>query len=109
MSDTVISELAATIRARRHAAGESSYTRQLLDAGAERCARKFGEEAIETVIAALGQDKAALANEAADVIYHLLVLLEVRGLAWTDVTEILQLRTSASGVAEKASRNARTL
>lgn len=107
MSDAVISELSSTIRARRAAAGETSYTRQLLDAGPERCARKFGEEAVETVIAALGTDKSALAAEAADVVYHLLVLLESRGLAWSDVATVLQKRTSQSGLAEKASRQGR--
>ena len=104
MSDSVISELAATIRSRRLAKGDTSYTRQLLDAGAERCARKFGEEAIETVIAGVSQDAASLASEAADVVYHLLVLLEVRDLTWVDVERVLQSRVGTSGLAEKARR-----
>ena len=90
MADSVVEHLAETIRSRRHAVGDKSYTRQLLDAGTERCARKFGEEALETMIAALGTDKQALASEAADVIYHLLVLLEARGVAWADVATTLE-------------------
>ena len=104
MSDAVMSELAATIRARRQAPDGKSYTRQLLDAGPERCARKFGEEAIEAVIAGLGPDRQALVAEAADVIYHLLVLLEARGLSWTDVAVVLQERAAKSGLEEKATR-----
>ncbi len=107
MADAVISELASIIRDRRAASGDTSYTRQLLDAGPERCARKFGEEAVETIIAALGTDRSALAEEAADAVYHLLVLLESRGLAWSDVAAVLQKRTGQSGLAEKASRQAR--
>ena len=105
MSDAVIAKLAETIRARRLAPGDASYTRQLLDAGTERCARKFGEEAIETVIAALGPDKKELTKEAADVIYHLLVLLEVRGVAWAEVASVLDARSGVSGLAEKAARS----
>ncbi len=104
MSSDTLSTLADTIRARRHAAGEPSYTRQLLDGGPAKCARKFGEEAIETIIAALGDDGEALKAEAADVLYHLLVLLEVRGVALDDVLTILDARTRQSGLAEKASR-----
>jgi phosphoribosyl-ATP pyrophosphohydrolase len=104
MADDVMARLAATISERRAAAADRSYTRQLLDGGAEKCARKFGEEAIEVVLAAVGTDQAALAGEAADVIYHLLVLLEARGLAWADVAHVLEARTAASGIAEKAAR-----
>ena len=104
MSDDVMGRLAGTIAARRAATGESSYTRQLLDAGVERCARKFGEEAIEMVVAALGTETKALASEAADVIYHLLVLLEARGVAWADVAQILDGRAGTSGLAEKTAR-----
>ena len=104
MSDAVVAELSETIRKRRVADGDSSYTRQLLDAGAEKCARKFGEEAIETVIAALSADRSALVDEAADVVYHLLVLLEARGANWTDVEAVLKKRAGTSGLVEKASR-----
>lgn len=101
---TVIDALSAVIAARRNASGDQSYTRQLLDAGTGRCARKFGEEALETVIAALNGDAAELQSEAADVIYHLLVLLEVRGVAYQDVLVVLAQRMGTSGLAEKASR-----
>ena len=100
----VITELAATIRQRRSDANATSYTRQLLDAGVEQCAKKLGEEAVETVIAALGQDDAALRNEAADLIYHLLVVLECRKLEIADVLGELQRRMGTSGLAEKAAR-----
>ena len=104
MSDDVLAKLAATVRARREGAADASYTRQLLDAGPERCARKFGEEAIEVVIAALQTDKKALTQEAADVVYHLMVVLEARGVAWGDVVSVLAERTAQSGLAEKAGR-----
>jgi phosphoribosyl-ATP pyrophosphohydrolase len=75
-----------------------------LEAGPPRCARKFGEEALETVVAALGDDPSALKAEAADVLYHLLVLLEVRGVSIEDVLAVLRARQATSGHAEKASR-----
>lgn len=101
---SVLDKLAETIRLRRTAAADQSYTRQLLDAGPQRCAKKFGEEAVEVVIAALAQDDNALKSEAADVLYHLLVLLEARGVALDDVMTVLEGRLGVSGVAEKASR-----
>ena len=101
----VLANLAATIRARRSAPADASYTRQLLDAGAERCARKFGEEAIETVLAGVSQSNDDLTAEAADVIYHLLVLLECRDIVFADVLAKLEERTAKSGVAEKAARS----
>lgn len=104
MGDTTLERLAATIKARRQASAEKSYTRQLLDAGVEKCARKFGEEAVETIVAACGGDRGALANEAADTLYHLLVLLESRDIAVTDVLDILENRAGQSGLEEKASR-----
>jgi phosphoribosyl-ATP pyrophosphohydrolase len=104
MSDDVLVQLAATIRARRAAAPDSSYTRQLLDAGSARCARKLGEEAIETVIAASAENDDALKAEAADLLYHLLVLLESRGVAIEDVLAVLQARAGVSGLKEKADR-----
>jgi phosphoribosyl-ATP pyrophosphohydrolase len=105
MADEVLLALAETIAARRHASGEVSYTRKLLDAGVAECARKFGEEAVETVIAALGEDDGALKGEAADTIYHLLVLLEARGIAFAEVLEVLESRMGQSGLAEKAARS----
>ena len=106
MTDQILRLIAGTIAARRSESADRSYTRQLLDAGPKRCAKKFGEEAVEAVIAALAEDDAALKNEAADVIYHLLVLLEAREIAIDDVLAILHGRMGASGLAEKASRPA---
>lgn len=105
MSRDVLTELAATIAARRHSSADKSYTKQLLDAGPARCAKKFGEEAVETVIAAMGEDDAHLKAEAADLLYHLLVLLEVRAVAIGDVLDLLQARMGRSGLEEKASRS----
>lgn len=104
MPNTVLERLAATIRARRSEGAEKSYTRQLLDAGVERCAKKLGEEAIETVIAGVGQSDDALKAEAADLLYHLLVLLECRGITLEDVLDVLDKRTTQSGIAEKSAR-----
>jgi phosphoribosyl-ATP pyrophosphohydrolase len=100
----VLEELAATIHARRSESADKSYTRQLLDAGSERCARKFGEEAIEAVVAALSEDRQALISESADVLYHLLVLLESRDVAFEEVLQQLEKRSGTSGIAEKAAR-----
>jgi phosphoribosyl-ATP pyrophosphohydrolase len=107
MSGTVLERLAATIRARRGESAAKSYTRQLLDAGPERCARKLGEEAVETVIAGIGQSDEALKAEAADLIYHLLVLLESRGVPFEQVLQLLESRMGTSGLEEKASRTAK--
>jgi phosphoribosyl-ATP pyrophosphohydrolase len=104
MSDDILKTLAATIAARRTADGETSYTRTLLDGGAETCARKLAEEAAETVIAAVSQDGKALTREAADLLYHLLVLLEAREVPLGDVLAELQSRMGTSGHAEKAAR-----
>ncbi len=104
MSNDVLTRLAATIRARRAETADKSYTRQLLDAGPERCAKKLGEEAVETVIAGVGQSDDALRAEAADLLYHLLVLLEARGVGLDEVLAVLDSRTGQSGLAEKASR-----
>ena len=108
MTDDVLQRLVALIHSRRNESAAKSYTRELLDAGPERCARKLGEEATETVIAALGSDKTALTRESADLVYHLLVLLESRQVAWTDVLAELEARMGTSGLAEKAGRKAPT-
>jgi len=105
MADDVLRKLAATIDERRSAAAHASYTRQLLDAGPERCARKLGEEATETIIAALGSDGRALAREAADLVYHLLVLLASKGLPLAAVLDELEARMGTSGLAERAARS----
>ncbi len=99
-------DLCAIIRSRRDGSAENSYTKKLFDGGPSRIAKKLGEEAVETVIAALSEDDAALTGEAADLIYHLLVLLEARGIGLADVLAELQRRTAQSGLKEKASRGA---
>lgn len=104
MSDAILTALAETIRARRSASADTSYTRQLLDKGTGKIAKKLGEEAIETVIASLVEDDDALKGESADLIYHLLVLLESRQIRIEDVLQILQKRMGMSGLDEKASR-----
>lgn len=96
--------LSDTIAARRTAAAEASYTRQLLDAGPAKCAKKLGEEAVELVIAATSEDSAALHSEAADLVYHLLVLLESRDTSLAPVLDVLAERHGISGLDEKASR-----
>lgn len=103
-NNNTLERLAAMIAARRGEVSGKSYTRQLLDAGPERCAKKFGEEAIETVLAAVNVDPAHLKAEAADTLYHLLVLLESRGIALADVMAVLEARMGTSGLDEKASR-----
>lgn len=104
MSRFTIHDLAAIIDVRATASGDLSYTRKLLDKGAEHCAKKFGEEAIETVIAAVQDDRAHLIAESADVLFHLLVLLKSRGVAIDEVEIALGARTSMSGLDEKAAR-----
>ena len=99
-----LDDLAETIARRAEASAEKSYTRSLLDRGAAHCARKFGEEAIELTIAAAAQDESAVRAEAADVLYHLLVLLRARGVAFSTVMAELESRTQQSGHEEKASR-----
>jgi phosphoribosyl-ATP pyrophosphohydrolase len=99
-----IHDLAATIDARAASTADASYSRKLLDRGAEYCAKKLGEEAVETVIAAVGTDRGHLIAESADLIYHLLVLLKSRGVTLEDVEAALGQRTSMSGLEEKASR-----
>ena len=100
-----IEKLAATIAARAQASSDASYTANLLNAGIEKCAKKFGEEAFELALAAASKDKAHTAQEAADVIYHLLVLLQASGVSLGDVEKVLATRESQSGLAEKASRS----
>jgi len=99
-----VHDLAATIDARAASGGEGSYTRKLLDKGADHCARKLGEEAVETVIAAVENNRSNLIAESADLLYHLLVLLKARGVTLDEVEAALAQRTSMSGLEEKASR-----
>jgi phosphoribosyl-ATP pyrophosphohydrolase len=104
MSRFTVHDLAATIDARAASGGDASYTKKLLDKGAEHCAKKFGEEAVETVIAAIENDRAHLIAESGDVLFHLLVLLKARGISLADVEAALEQRTSMSGLEEKAAR-----
>ena len=101
-----LDDLARIIAERASAGADKSYTRTLLDKGEAHCAKKFGEEAVELVIAAVAQDEAAVRAEAADVLYHLLVVLSARGVALADVMSELERRTARSGLEEKASRRA---
>jgi phosphoribosyl-ATP pyrophosphohydrolase len=99
-----VHDLAATIDARAASGGEASYTKTLLEKGAEHCAKKLGEEAVETVIAAVENDRNHLIAESADLLYHLLVLLKARGVSLDEVEAALAQRTSMSGLEEKARR-----
>lgn len=96
--------LAATIAARKGADPASSWTATLLAEGPEKCAEKFGEEAVEAIIEAVKGDRARLVAEAADVVYHLLVMLTARGVTLADVVAELGRREGTSGLAEKAGR-----
>jgi phosphoribosyl-ATP pyrophosphohydrolase len=99
-----LDRLFATIAARKAADPGTSYTARLLAAGVEKCAKKFGEEATEAVIAAIQKDKTELAKESADVLYHLAVLWAASGITPEDVYAILKSREGVSGLEEKASR-----
>jgi len=101
---TVLEQLAATIEARKGADPDTSWTAKLLASGAEKCAEKFGEEAVEAIIEAVKGDQAALTGEAADVLYHLLVMLASRDVALADVLAELARREGMSGIEEKAGR-----
>lgn len=105
MSDFTLADLAAIIAERAEAADPvKSYTASLLAAGPARAARKFGEEAVELALAAVGEDDTRLTEEAADVLYHLLVVLTARGVPLAAVMAELKARTARGGHAEKASR-----
>ncbi len=104
MSRFTIHDLAAIVDARAASGGEASYTRKLLDKGPAHCAKKFGEEAVETVIAAVGDDREHLLAESADLLFHLLVLLKSRGVKLEEVEATLARRTGMSGLEEKAAR-----
>jgi phosphoribosyl-ATP pyrophosphohydrolase len=105
MSEFTLADLSKIIAERASAADPaSSYTAKLLAEGVERCARKFGEEAVEATIAAVSENDAALTAEAGDVLYHLLVMLQARGIELAAVMAELEKRTRQSGLAEKAAR-----
>ncbi|MFO1174373.1 MAG: phosphoribosyl-ATP diphosphatase [Paracoccaceae bacterium] len=101
---TALARLAATIAARRNANPEGSWTAKLLAKGPEKCAEKFGEEAVEAIIEAVRGDRDRLTAEAADVLYHLLVMLAARDVTLADVEAELARREGQSGLAEKAAR-----
>ena len=104
MSRFTVHDLAEIIDVRAASGGEASYTRKLLDKGVEHCAKKFGEEAVETVIAAVGDSRDRLIAESADLLFHLLVVLKSRGAKLEEVEAALAKRTSVSGIEEKAAR-----
>jgi len=103
MSDT-LTRLAATIEARKGADRSSSWTAKLLSKGPEKCAQKFGEEAVEAIIEAARGDTRALTSEAADVLYHFLVMLASRNVRLQDVLDELEQREGLSGIDEKTAR-----
>lgn len=101
---SVLHDLAATIRSRKSADPDTSWTAKLFAKGPEKCAEKFGEEAIEAIIEAVKGDRAKLTSEAADVLYHLLVMLAARDVTLDEVEAELARRDGTSGLAEKAAR-----
>lgn len=101
---SALERLAVTISARKGADPESSWTAKLLAKGPEKCAEKFGEEAIEAVIEAVKGDRAGLTSEAADVLYHLLVMCAARDVSLAEIEAELARREGTSGLDEKAAR-----
>ena len=104
MQPFTVYDLEKRVQTRAKADPGASYTRTLVDKGVAHCAKKLGEEAVETVIAALGNDREHLIAESADLVFHLLVLLKSRGIRLEDVEAALAKRTTMSGLEEKASR-----
>jgi phosphoribosyl-ATP pyrophosphohydrolase len=104
MSRFTLADLEQRVHDRAGASAEKSYTRQLLDRGVPHCAKKFGEEAVEAVLAAVAEDRERLIAESADVLYHLLVLLQARGIKLAEIEALLESRAKKSGLEEKASR-----
>jgi phosphoribosyl-ATP pyrophosphohydrolase len=101
---SALDRLAATIAARKGADPDTSWTAKLLSKGPEKCAEKFGEEAVEAIIEAVKGDRARLTAEAADVLYHFLVMLAARDVTLAEVLAELERREGQSGLAEKAAR-----
>jgi phosphoribosyl-ATP pyrophosphohydrolase len=104
MSTFTLHDLEARVHQRAAERPENSYTRKLIDKGVAHCAKKLGEEAVETALAAVGEDREHLIAETADLLYHLLVVLEARGVTLAEVEATLAARTAQSGLDEKASR-----
>lgn len=107
MADHVLDRLEATIASRRAGDPATSYVAAAIGRGRSHLARKFGEEAVETVVAALDGDRAALTAEAADTLFHLLMLLAAADVSLADVYAELERREGVSGHAEKAARKDR--
>ncbi|HXX25345.1 MAG TPA: phosphoribosyl-ATP diphosphatase [Pseudolabrys sp.] len=104
MSKFTLADLEKRVHERAKASASESYTRTLLDKGVAHCAKKMGEEAVETAMAAVQEDKGRLVAESADLLYHLFVVLEARGVTLAEVEAALEKRTAQSGHEEKASR-----
>jgi phosphoribosyl-ATP pyrophosphohydrolase len=104
MEPFTIHDLEKRVENRAKAEPGTSYTRTLVDKGIAHCAKKLGEEAVEVTIAAVSEDRERVVAEAADLLYHLLVLLQVRGVAFAEVEAVLGERTRQTGLAEKAAR-----
>ena len=104
MADFTLRDLEKRVHERAQASADVSYTRKLIDRGVPHCAKKLGEEAVETVIAAIHEDDKHLTGEAADLLYHLLVVLHARGITLAQVEAVLAERQRQSGLEEKASR-----
>jgi phosphoribosyl-ATP pyrophosphohydrolase len=104
MTSFTLHDLEKRVAERAGASAEVSYTRKLLDRGVAQCAKKLGEEAVETVLAAVGEDREALVGEAADLLYHLLVVMRARDVTLAEVEAVLSERTKQTGLDEKASR-----
>jgi phosphoribosyl-ATP pyrophosphohydrolase len=104
MADFSLAELEQIIDQRAHSGDPDSWTAKLFAKGIDKAAQKLGEEAVETVIAAVKGDKKAVVSESADLLYHWLVVLGIAGIPLQDVLKELEGRTGRSGIAEKASR-----
>jgi phosphoribosyl-ATP pyrophosphohydrolase len=104
MTKFTLSDLEQRVAERARTTAAESYTRSLIDKGVAHCAKKMGEEAFETALAAVQEDKSRFVSEAADLVYHLMVLMQARGVTLAEVEAELEQRTAQSGHAEKASR-----
>jgi len=107
MGQFTLHDLEQRVQTRAQASAETSYTRALIDKGVAHCAKKLGEEAVELAIAAVAEDRSRVVGEAADLLYHLLVVLHARGIPLAEVEAALAERTRQSGLDEKAARKAR--
>ncbi len=104
MASFTLHDLEKRVRERARESADVSYTRKLLDRGVNQCAKKLGEEAVEAALAAVGEDRNHMIGEAADVLYHLLVVLYARGITLDEVEAELGSRSRQSGLDEKAAR-----